>query len=307
MKILLAYDGSKCADAAIEDLKRAGLGRDVEMLVVCVAGESSAPTKQGAIEIPDFANLWTTGLSEAEKLAQSARERLQSYFPGWKTASEAIWGDTVKSILKTAERFAPDLLVVGSHGRSAVTRLVLGSASLSLLHHAACSVRIVRERPAAEGPIRILIASDGSSSAQAVLQEVSRRSWPDGTKARIVSIVESLVPQPTIPALEANTFATEPAFQVILAADARERARLKSVVDSSAKVLESAGLTVDPVVLEGMARTELLSDAKAWEAETIFIGARGVGTMERLLLGSVSTAIVTHAGCAVEVVRHASR
>jgi nucleotide-binding universal stress UspA family protein len=42
----------------------------------------------------------------------------------------------------------------------------------------------------------------------------------------------------------------------------------------------------------------------AWGAETVFIGARGLGVLDRLLLGGVSTAVVTHAECAVEVVRY---
>jgi nucleotide-binding universal stress UspA family protein len=69
-------------------------------------------------------------------------------------------------------------------------------------------------------------------------------------------------------------------------------------------VLEAAGLNVVPKVIEGNPRSAILSEAKAWGAETIFIGARGLGVMDRLLLGSVSTAIVTHAECAVEVIRH---
>jgi nucleotide-binding universal stress UspA family protein len=56
--------------------------------------------------------------------------------------------------------------------------------------------------------------------------------------------------------------------------------------------------------MEGNPRTAILSEAKAWGAETIFIGARGLGVLDRLLLGSVSTAVVTHADCAVEVIRN---
>jgi nucleotide-binding universal stress UspA family protein len=91
---------------------------------------------------------------------------------------------------------------------------------------------------------------------------------------------------------------------VILEADARHRVRLNGVVEDAKKVLETAGLDVDPKVLEGNPRSTILSEAKAWGAETIFIGARGLGILDRLLLGSVSTAVVTHAECAVEVIRH---
>jgi nucleotide-binding universal stress UspA family protein len=255
--------------------------------------------------VEGFVNSWKAGLHEAEKFAERGRERFQSYFPGWKATSEALWGTPGKTILKTAGLFAPDLLVLGSHGRSAAKRLVLGSVSLDLLHHSRWPVRVVHgPGPQTTGPIRILVATDGSASAEAAVNSVSHRSWPGGTQVRVLAIMESMVPPPTVPPLEAETFRTEPAFRVILEADARHRVRLNGVVEQAKKVLETAGLTVDPKVMEGNPRTAILSEAKAWGAETIFIGARGLGVLDRLLLGSVSTAVVTHADCAVEVIRN---
>jgi nucleotide-binding universal stress UspA family protein len=305
MKVLVAYDGSKCADAAIDDLQRAGLPREGEALVVCVADESWPMSKEISTEMETFANIIKSGLQEAEKLAQSGRDRFQRLYPGWNISAQAVWGTPAKSILKTVATFLPDLLLIGSHGRTAVGRVVFGSVSLSLIHHASCTIRIVRDKPASTGPIRILVATDGSLSGQEAVRIASTRSWPSGTQARLVAVVNSLVPELTgVPALEASTFTTEPAFQVILEADKRERERLTRIVDESAKALEAGGLHVDPVVLEGSPRTEILTDAKAWRAETIFIGARGLGALDRLVLGSVSTAVVTHAECTVEVVRH---
>jgi nucleotide-binding universal stress UspA family protein len=307
MKILMAYDGSEAADAAIDGLRRGGLPRDGEALFVSIAGEGWPLTTAAASEeVEGFINSWKAGLHEAEKFAEKASERFQSYFPGWRVTSEALWGSPGKAILKAADLFAPDLLVVGSHGRSASTRLILGSVSLSVLHHSKCPVRVVhglRSQPT--GPIRILVATDGSASADAAVKSVSQRSWPGGTQVRVLAIMESMVPPPTIPPLEAETFRTEPAFRVILEADARHRVRLNGVVEQTRKVLEAAGLNVDPKVMEGNPRSALLSEAKAWGAETIFLGARGLGVLDRLLLGSVSTAVVTHAECAVEVIRHA--
>jgi len=51
----------------------------------------------------------------------------------------------------------------------------------------------------------------------------------------------------------------------------------------------------------------ILAEAALSNADAIFVGARGLGRVERLLLGSVSSHIVTHAGCAVEVVRSQGR
>jgi nucleotide-binding universal stress UspA family protein len=304
MKILIAYDGSKCADAAVEDLRRAGLPREGEVLVVSVADEGWPPTKKA--KGTEFVHPWADSLHEAQRFADAAHARIQSFLPGWKVSSEALWGSATKAILGTVEWWKPDLLVVGSHGRSAAPRLVMGSVSLALVHHAPCAVRVVRERESARtGPIRIIVGNDGSPAAEAALRMVARRSWPEGTKVRVVSVLESVIPTPTmVPALEANTFATEPAAQIVLEADEREFARLQDVAENSAAKLEAAGLSAEPVVLNANARIELVEEAKRWNADMIFVGARGLGTLDRLLLGSVSTAVLTHAGCSVEVIRH---
>jgi nucleotide-binding universal stress UspA family protein len=306
MKILAPYDGSASADAAIDGLRRGGLPRDGEALFVCVAGESWPPTTAAdAEEVEGFVNSWKAGLHEAEKLAERARERFQSHFPGWSVASEALWGSPGKTILNKAEVFAPDLIVVGSRGRSTAARLVPGSVSLGLLHHSRWPVRVVHGHGLPPtGPIRVLVATDGSSSAEAVVKSVSQRSWPGGTQVCVLAIMESMVPTSTLPPLEAETFRTEPAFRVILEADSRHRVRLNGVVEQSRKVLEASGLNVVAKVMEGNPRSAILFEAKSWGAETIFIGARGLGVLDRLLLGSVSTAVVTHAECAVEVIRH---
>ena len=80
-------------------------------------------------------------------------------------------------------------------------------------------------------------------------------------------------------------------------------ARLQDVAEDSAVKLEAAGLSAEPIVLNANARTELVEEAKRWNADMIFVGARGLGRLDRLLLGSVSTAVVMHAGCSVEVIR----
>lgn len=305
MKILLAYDGSPCADAAVADLRNAGFSRENEILVVTVAHDGWPPSKHSSAELGQFGNPWKALMEDTEVYAKKAAARIQSEFPGWKVSSEALWGAPTDILQKTIDHWAPDLLIVGSQGRSAVGRLLLGSVSLNLVHHAHCSVRVVRTgAPDVAGPPRILVAADGSPRADAAIREVGRRRWPKNTQARVVSIVQPLVPAPTLmPELAGTTYATETAFQVIDEADERERARLHQVAEAAGLNLQHAGLNATAVVLEGDPRNELVAEAERWHANTIFVGARGLGTMDRLLLGSVSTAVVTHAHCSVEIVR----
>jgi nucleotide-binding universal stress UspA family protein len=107
----------------------------------------------------------------------------------------------------------------------------------------------------------------------------------------------------TVPAIEAQTLATEPAAQIIEESDARERVKLQWAVDNGADRLQQAGLVADAMVLDGDPRHEINAEAERWQANSVFVGARGLGALDRLVLGSVSTAVVHQALCAVEVVR----
>lgn len=145
MRILVAYDGSPYANAAVESLKRSGLPPVGEAMVVCVADEGWPIAKGGSGQhAGGFATSWAERLHEAEELAKRGCQRFEAAFPGWTATPEALWGSAPKAILNTVEWWKPDLLVVGSHGRSSAARLVLGSVSLALVHHAPCPVRVVR-------------------------------------------------------------------------------------------------------------------------------------------------------------------
>jgi nucleotide-binding universal stress UspA family protein len=289
MRILIAYDGSIWSDAAIEDMQYAGLPPKAEARIVTVG--------DGV-----WSESWKFAANEHERLAERAAERVQSEFPGWDVTFEGLWGSPAKIVLETSRWFHPDLLVVGSHGRSRAGRFLLGSVSTELIHKATCSVRVARHpaRPAPR-PLRIVVGNDGSAEADAVIRAVRSRSWPGNTEVRIVSVVETLVP--TVSALDANTFEHEHAFEVIRDVDDRNRRRLRDNVEHAADLLRETGLAVIPSVRDGDARQWILAEADTSSADSIFIGARGLGRMHRLLLGSVSSYVVNHAHCTVEVAR----
>ena len=304
MKILIAYDGSTFADEAIDDLQKAGLPPQADARIVCVADSGLIVTEDSGSVEQNPQGSWRSRVEEAEKSAEKALTRIRSHFPEWTLSVETPIGSPAKEILELSARWHPDLLVAGSHGRSQVARLFLGSVSLELIHKARCSVRVGRGKPAASpGRIRILIGNDGSLAAQAAIRSIASRSWPKDTEVEIISAVQTLVPGTAATSLEASTYAQEPAYSVIRDADERERARLHKVGEDSAKILEQAGLNATSLVMDGDPRDLILTEAEASQAAVIFLGARGLGSMERLLLGSVSTHIVVHAPCSVEVVR----
>ncbi|HEY9284649.1 MAG TPA: universal stress protein, partial [Pyrinomonadaceae bacterium] len=153
-RVLIAYDGSECSDAALDDLRRAGLPSSAEALVLTVADVIVPPPDE---ELPGgpavhIAEVERHAREKAEKATKEARacaaraaERVKADFPGWSVRAEVECDSPPWAVIKTAERLRADLVVVGSH-RHAVAggRLILGSTSQRVLYEAHCSVRVAR-------------------------------------------------------------------------------------------------------------------------------------------------------------------
>ena len=287
MKILIAYDGSDGAESAIDDLKRAGLPRRAEAIVLTIAEELiPAPTSIGGVET-------TFAKSLLEALARRARSRIQQLFPGWEILAEAGIGSPGSEIITMADEWRPDLIVVGPCGRTALGRMFFGSVSQKVVNEARCSVRVARGRIVEpDVPARIIVGVDGSEEADAAVEEIASRDWPDGSEVRVVNSAW------TIPS------ASDPGTAVNLAEwIAQETERVNKVVEGAADMLRSAGLKVSIVVKDREPKALLCSEAEDLMADCIFVGARGMGRLERFLIGSVSSGVAARAHCSVEVVR----
>jgi nucleotide-binding universal stress UspA family protein len=86
-------------------------------------------------------------------------------------------------------------------------------------------------------------------------------------------------------------------------ADEESRGGISKAAHEAVQVLEKSGLIVTSQIVAGKPDELLIAEAEKWGADCIFVGARGLNGLERLLLGSVSTAVASYAHCSVEVVR----
>jgi len=96
--------------------------------------------------LPDTAEIEKSARENASKLLETTVDRIKAHFGEKKltVTSEVLFGSPESRIVETAEATHPDLIVLGSHGYSRWERLLLGSVSDSVVHHAPCSVLIVR-------------------------------------------------------------------------------------------------------------------------------------------------------------------
>lgn len=292
LKILIAYDGSDCADAALADLQRAGLPPEVEAIVLSIDEQwLPVPTSYWMMQTSHVSTHPVP--AEVTAMAKRAADSLQELFPAWSVRAEAHSGSPASLILTAAEEWKTDLLVVGSHGRTGVVQLLLGSVSQKVLHHSPCSVRVARGRTILHAaPIRIIVGVDGSASAEAAAQAVTKRTWPAGTEVVLVSAM------PPVPVVTSSHMVMSMSQWFV-----EERARVHDVVEKLTTGLRQAGLSVNSLLRDGDPKSILLEEAERVNADCIFVGAAGISAVDRFLLGSVSGAVAARANCSVEVVR----
>jgi nucleotide-binding universal stress UspA family protein len=309
MKLLIAYDGSSPSDAVLEDLLWAGIPDGSEALVVSVAEvwHPLEPATSEALPLPPYVPTGLKGLRERATtemeqtfaIAERAADRLRREFPGWHIRAEAYADSPAGGIITQADEWGADLIVVGSHGRSLLGRMMLGSVSQKVLTESRRSVRIARRRTRREGPSRILVGVDGSPDSQAAVAALLERSWPSGAAVRVVSALDLFFPTSITPASAELVDWFEESYR-------QERERIEAAVADAVRRMTDVGLLASQTIREGAPKALLLSEAKEWDADMIFLGARGVQGFERFLLGSVSAAVASRAHCSVEVVRSAN-
>jgi nucleotide-binding universal stress UspA family protein len=295
MKVLIAIDSSPCSQRVLDEASARPWPLDTNFFVLSV------------VDIQRFSRfpvLIDDARSEATQLVNSGAEQL--LHAGHKALAEVRMGFPRKVISECAKELQADLIMVGSHGHSAIGRFLLGSVAQAVLRIAPCPVEIVRfpaggSAPSSH-PMKVLLATDGSECSLAAASSVVARPWPGGTVFKVVSVEELIVFETPIRASPLASICPSTLLEELLA-DAR--ARVVDAIDGIRKILEQAGLRVQdrqPIPL-GDPRNVILAQAQTWSADLIVLGSHGRRGWDRFFIGSVAESVAVHAHCSVEVIQ----
>lgn len=202
-------------------------------------------------------------------------------------------------ILEYAAEADVDLIVIGSHGRRGLRRLLLGSVAEEVVRTASCPVLTVRRADGREHEVpsldRILAPTDFSKHARSGVEVAAALSATFGSELHLLHVVEQAVyPDFYFPV-------SVPAWDI---GELRQRAaeRLEELAEE-VRSDGGAGVKTRAEVAVGRAAAEIADHAEEIDADLIVIASHGIHGLERILLGSVAARVGRQAGRSVLTVK----
>jgi nucleotide-binding universal stress UspA family protein len=198
--------------------------------------------------------------------------------------------DTV--ILNYAKEQDIDLIVLGTHGRRGLGRLVLGSTAEKVVRTSSCPVFTIRERKEPR-PIeeieRILVPIDFSEHSKHALRYAKHIAKSYEARLQLLHVVEKVIHPP---------FYAQEYYQNIRQKESfpnRAREALQQFLEET----EGPKISAEVHVIEGRAAADITVCANELASDLIVIATHGLTGIEHLLMGSVTEKVVRHSSCPV--------
>jgi len=288
-KVLVAFD---LGDASLEALRQArelahGTGGSLAVCHVLPA-EYNLSLLLGGLVPDDTAD--TTAEDRSARLALEARARDQLGLELSEIFIER--GPAYAQIVRRAESWGADFIVLGSHNRTGIARALLGSVAERVARHAHCSVLVARPSPS--GPV--VAATDLSDPSLPAVAAGAAAAQRAGAPLLVVSALEwtNALPEPTAGLIGVMPALPPPEVQNEV------RGALLTTLEGA---LGRVGAKGEVRVLEGPVAPAITEFGRAQEASLIVVGTHGRTGLSRLAIGSVAEQVIRSAPCSVLAVR----
>jgi nucleotide-binding universal stress UspA family protein len=286
MKVLLATDGKSPAMRAQKLLAGIGDRDKIEITVMSVVGFDAA-LKEGDRTEGRFSP--EAGRKHGLAVIDRAVEEL--IVSGFRASGHLTGGYPPLDILHEIERGWHELTVLGAGSASWIGQILLGSVSTKVLHASPTSVLIVHESSTEDGG-QVLLGSDGSRGAEFALRTLIGFADPSRVRVRVTSVVKPEEGIAIMSELPSPQFVTNQRRN-------ESHQEAESQVSHAVRALEDAGFHCEGDVRVGHPAEQILEQAEGDGSDVVVVGSRGLGSVQRSVLGSVSDQVARHARAAL--------
>lgn len=288
MKILVPVDGSTHSQSAIQFLasrsRLIGAAAQIEVLNV----QQPVPVRAARVVGKDVVRSYYD--DESAKAMKPALAALKK--AGVEAKPLVRVGHAAEEIAAVAEKSAPDLLVMGSHGHGAFAGLILGSVTNGVLARTTTPLLVLRERAGNKGApadsLKVGIAVDGSKFGKAAVKYVLKHRELLGAQPQFTLL--HVVPDFAGAVMPDMAGIALPAMRPEEVKAMQDKA-FATAVDPMRKLFEKDGLSVQAVALTGNAGDEIAAYAKKNKLDLLVLGSHGYGAFKQAVLGSVATRV----------------
>lgn len=303
-KVLVPLDGSPLAEHALQPAIRLarpaadelGSGRII-LLQVPVYEEAMIPLAAGG-------NMYWSEAPDAAERQHTARRQAESYLHTFRVTHErprltittkVTEGDVAGVIVDTAAEGNVDLIVMGTHGRSGLSRWVMGSVAERVLHSAPCPVLTIRS----DTPIRhMLITLDGSPLAEKILEPALMVAEKLGCEVTLLRVEQ---PPDYSPKFVRELEKVEQGLGENYVMDVS--AQTQNYLESLLGRFRRRGLPLKGVVSYGPVAQAILDYAEYHDVDLIAMSTHGRTGLQRWVYGSVTEKVLRSSPCAMLIVR----
>lgn len=284
MRVLLASDGSRDSGQATRWLRDLPLPSDTRVSVLTVATLTAPPR-----DSQTMSELREGVVTKARQVGERATKILRQR---WSEVETVVTeGDPRVEVVRVAEETGVDMIVLGARGLGPLVE----STSLAIARYAPCPVAIVRGR--SRKVRRVLVAVDGSEGSRAALRFLSTFELVRDIQVSLLRV------RPRSGGSRLRGTATSLPDQRPGETRRKQQADTDEVLANAAAVLAEARRPVERLVADGDPAREIVRIARSRDVDLVVLGARGLRTIGRLLLGSVSETVLHHVDRAVVIVR----
>jgi nucleotide-binding universal stress UspA family protein len=304
-KIVVPLDGSELAEGVLPHVAEVIRGRGSQVCLLTVAQSARLTTSV----LPDLLSSFDSSQEERQRVEKELTAYLKTVvgkleIVTTETPISVRFGRPADEILAFAGEVDADLIAMSAHGRSGISRWVLGSVADRVLHGAMCPVLIVRVRPHQARPTyqHILVPLDGSELAEQVLPHVSALIHPNYTRVYLISVLANGFSDRAITLLTSSP----PGLHLPTTALPKAQVQLTAYLRSVAAALRERGATVHTIVKHGSPAEEILTHAAEVNADLIGLTAHGLSGVSRWVYGNVASKVLQGSQCSVLLVHSPS-